>query len=71
MEQELLQQPFDGRVPQRREGAHPVGHLGEGAPHLGGYETSVWEVGATLVTELRHSAVRSPRAYGLLSANIP
>ena len=47
MEQELLKQPFDGRLPQRREGAHPVGHQGEGAPHLSGYEKSVWEVGAT------------------------
>ena len=25
MEQDLHQHPFDGRQPQRREGAHPVG----------------------------------------------
>ena len=71
MEQELLKQPFDGRLPQRCDGAHPVAHQGEEAPHLGGYETSVWEVGATKMTELRYSAVRSPRAYGSLSADIP
>ena len=47
MDKEPLKQPLDGRLPQRRDGAHPVGHQGEGAPHLGGYETSVWEVGAT------------------------
>jgi hypothetical protein len=47
MEQDLYQHPFDGRLPQRREGAHPVGEGGEGAQHLGGYETSVWEVGVT------------------------
>ena len=47
MDKELLKPPLDGRLPQRREGAHPVGHLGEGAPHLSGYETRVWEVGAT------------------------
>ena len=47
MDKEPLKQPLDGRLPQPREGAHPVGHQGEGAPHLGVYEKSVWEVGAT------------------------